>query len=195
MAQDSSKPEFWETRYRDQVMPWDAGRVPLALRDFLPRLQPRARILVPGCGSAYEARCLAENGMDVLAIDFSLAAVETARKQLLHFPDLVQEADFFDFDYGEAYDVVYERAFLCALPAKMWESYGRRMAELIKPGGLLAGFYFFDDSPRGPPFGITMERLSALLSPDFRLQRDDPVSDSIPVFQDKERWLEWRRME
>lgn len=194
MAQDSSKPDFWETRYRDHVMPWDAGKVPGALVEFLPRLRPGARVLIPGCGSAYEAYLLAENGMDVLAIDFSPAAVAQARSQLACFPDIVREADFFEFDHGAPFDLVYERAFLCALPLKMWASYAQRMAQIVAPGGLLAGFFFIADAPKGPPFGISDAHLIELLGGDFRRERDVAVTDSIPVFQGRERWQEWRRL-
>ena len=120
MAQDSSKPDFWESRYRDHATPWDAGKVPAALREYLPQMPEGARVLIPGCGSAYEAGYLAENGFDVLAIDFSPAAVELARKNLSRFGDIARLADFFEFDYGKPYDVIYERAFLCALPPRMW---------------------------------------------------------------------------
>ena len=37
MAQDSSKPDFWDTRVRQNVTPWDAGRVPAALQRFVAR--------------------------------------------------------------------------------------------------------------------------------------------------------------
>jgi SAM-dependent methyltransferase len=80
LAQDSSKAEFWESRYRDNVTPWDAGKVPASLRAYADNLPPRARILIPGCGSAYDAAYLAKNGFDVLAIDFSPAAIAAAQK-------------------------------------------------------------------------------------------------------------------
>lgn len=89
--------------------------------------------------------------------------------------------------------MVYERAFLCALPPSMWDRYGKRMAQIVKPGGLLAGFFFFGDTPRGPPFGIGKERLDALLVPNFERVADREVHDSIAVFEGKERWQEWRR--
>jgi hypothetical protein len=31
------------------------------------------------------------------------------------------------------------------------------------------------------------------MSAHFDLEQDDPVEDSIPVFQGKERWMAWRR--
>src|SRR5258708_23071483 len=107
MAQDSSKSDFWESRYRDHVTPWDAGKVPAALREYFPRMRRAARVLIPGCGSAYEAGYLAESGFDVLAIDFSPAAVEIAKINLSRFGYIVKLADFFEFDYGKPYDAIY----------------------------------------------------------------------------------------
>lgn len=190
---DSSKPDFWESRYRDRVTPWDAGTVPDALRAYTKRIKPGCRILIPGCGSAYEARYLAENGFDVLAIDFSPAAVELARKTLSPFGQIAMLADFFDFDYDNPYDAIYERAFLCALPPRMWPQYAPRTAQLLRTGGELAGFFFFKDTEKGPPFGTTPETLHALLDPCFVLVEDKEVTDSIPVFQGAERWQVWRR--
>ena len=193
MAQDSSKSDFWESRYRDNVTPWDAGKVPDALRRYAKRIKSGSRILIPGCGSAYEAGYLAENGFDVLAIDFSPAAVELSKKNLSRFGNIVKLADFFEFDYGKPYDVIYERAFLCALPPRMWPQYAPRTAQLLRPGGELAGFFFFRETEKGPPFGTTPEALHALLDPHFDLVEDRMATDSIPVFQDAERWQVWRK--
>jgi len=193
LAQDSSKSDFWESRYRDHTTPWDAGKVPDALRDYTKRIKSGSRILIPGCGSAYEAGYLAENGFDVLAIDFSPAAVELAKKNLFRFGDIVRLADFFEFDYGKPYEVIYERAFLCALPPRMWPQYAPRMAQLLRPGGELAGFFFFRETEKGPPFGTTPQALHALLDPHFDLVEDRMATDSIPVFQDAEHWQIWRK--
>ena len=167
--------------------------MPDALRDYTKRIKSGSRILIPGCGSAYEAGYLAENGFDVLAIDFSPAAVELAKKNLFRFGDIVRLADFFEFDYGKPYEVIYERAFLCALPPRMWPQYAPRMAQLLRPGGELAGFFFFRETEKGPPFGTTPEALHALLEPHFDLVEDRMATDSIPVFQDAERWQIWRK--
>jgi SAM-dependent methyltransferase len=193
MAQDSSRPDFWETRYRANVIPWDAGKVPAALQSYARQLASGSRILIPGCGSAYEAYYLIENGFDVLAIDFSQAAVEAAQRTLACFPERVRLADFFAFDYGRPYDCVYERAFLCALPLKMWNAYVQRMAEIIRPGGTLAGFFFFGQSVKGPPFATSQKALHALLDPHFELTSDSAVEDSIALFKDAERWQIWQR--
>ena len=82
MAQDSSRPEFWDSRFRDGVTPWDAGGVPPRLVAWLEAKKSQARVLIPGCGTGYEVQLFAEHGHDVLAIDFSDAAIEAARREL-----------------------------------------------------------------------------------------------------------------
>jgi SAM-dependent methyltransferase len=192
MAQDSSRPEFWDTRYRGGVTPWDAGAVPLRLERFLEGL-PSSRVLVPGCGAGHEVKAFAERGHEVLAIEFSDAAIEAARRGLGPLADRVRKADFFAFE-AAPFDMVYERAFLCALPRSLWPQWAARVAEVLRPGGRLAGFFYLDDNPRGPPFGTTKGQLASLLA-GFELQEDQaiPDSESIPVFKGKEVWQVWMR--
>src|SRR3954452_481826 len=195
MAQDSSKAEFWETRYRDHVTPWDAGNVPASLRNEVSTFPRGARVLIPGCGFAHEAAFLADQGFDVLAIDFSPAAIATAQHTSPRLAKLVRLVDFFEFDFGKPFDVMYERAFLCALPRTMWNRYAKRSAQLLKPRGIIAGFFFFADTPKGPPFGTSQSELHALLGPLFALVEDKSVTDSIEVFSGKERWMVWRKID
>jgi len=151
-------------------------------------------VLIPGCGTGYEVRLFAEHGHDVLAIDFSDAAIEAAQRELGPLSKLVKKADFFGLQEGP-FDVVYERAFLCALPRARWTQWAQRMAELVRPGGELVGFFYLDDNQRGPPFGISRDGLSALLGRSFEITEDHPVSpgESIPVFKGKEIWQVWKR--
>ena len=129
------------------------------------------RVLVPGCGSGYEVTHFAERGDDVVGLDFADAAVERAQRTLGKFADRVRKADFFALDEAP-FDLVYERTFLCALPRDVWPQWGARIPTLVRPGGRLAGFFFFDDNQRGPPFGIAAERLHQLLDENFQLIED-----------------------
>ena len=194
MAQDSSRPEFWDTRFRDGVTPWDAGGVPPALKNWIGRRRGRLRVLIPGAGTGYEVRLFAEHGHDVLAIDFSDAAIEAAKRELGSLSGRVRKADFFGLQDGP-FDVVYERAFLCALPRTLWSGWARRMAELVSPSGVLAGFFYLDDNQRGPPFGVSREGLNDLLGKAFDLTESQvlPPEQSLPVFQGKEIWQVWTR--
>lgn len=196
MTQDSTRPEFWDARYHGGTTPWDAGGAPPLLARWLVQNAAPARVLVPGCGSGHEVRLFASRGSDVLAIDFSEAACAAARALLGSYSQLVQCCDFFSFEGDERpFDLVYERAFLCALPRRAWAEWGRRIATLVRPGGRLAGFFYFDDNVTGPPFGIAPQALAALLEPSFAREEDEPVppTQSIPTFRGKERWQAWRR--
>lgn len=191
LKQDAAKPEFWEKRFRENFTPWDAGGVPFALGQFLKKEPRGRRVLIPGCGSGYEVRAFAEAGHDVLAVDFAPAAVERAQKILGTLSERVRLADFFESDFGARYDLVYERAFLCSLPRALRPRYVRRALELLSPHGRLAGFFFFEDGERGPPFGLKSGELEVLLGADFEQTADAAVHDSIPIFAGKERWQIW----
>lgn len=193
MAQDSSLPEFWDTRYRGGVTPWDAGGVPPQLLDWLRTAVPR-KVLIPGCGTGYEVRAFAAYGHDVTAIEFSDAAIDAAKRELGALADRLKKADFFSLATA-SFDLIYERAFLCALPRRIWPQWAARVADLVQPGGELAGFFYFDDNERGPPLGISAARLDELLSSGFELTEDVaiPEEQSLPVFKGKERWQVWTR--
>jgi SAM-dependent methyltransferase len=191
---DPGGPEFWDLRYGAQFAPWDAGRVPAQLRGFSEAHEGPRKILVPGCGSARDVRFLAESGWDVLGIDFSPEALAAARVVLGPHAHRTRLADFFAPMKEAPFAVVYERAFLCALPRRLWGDWGRRLAQLVQPGGVLAGFFYFDEGERGPPFPLhSREELAALLGPSFERIEDALVTDSIPVFAGRERWQVWRR--
>ena len=186
-------PDFWCKRFGEGVTPWDAGRVQGDFASFVAARTQPLNTLIPGCGSAWEASHLADHRWPVTALDFSPTAVACAREVLAdQAVDLVC-ADFFAWQPAQALDLIYERAFLCALPRKLWADWGKRVAELLPPGGLVAGYFFVCEQLKGPPFGILPEQLDALLLPNFECLTDQPVADSIPVFAGRERWQVWRR--
>ena len=186
-------PDFWCKRFGTGLTPWDAGKVPAAFAEFVDQHPVALPTLIPGCGSAWEATYLAAAKWPVTALDFSPTAVARARDVLGNAAvDLVCD-DFFTFTPQQPYQLIYERAFLCALPRKLWADWGRRVAELLPPGGLLAGYFFICDQLKGPPFGILPEQLEALLSPHFERIVDAEASDSIHVFAGRERWQVWRK--
>lgn len=191
--QNPSLPDFWDHRFRGGVTPWDAGRVPDDLRAFVRSSPGTHRILVPGCGSGREVAHLAEQGWDVTGLDFSPEAIAAARTNAGPYADRLVLGDFFAFDPGARYEVIYERTFLCALPRRLWTAYAARAAALLVPGGRLVGYFYFSEEPKGPPFGTSREALHELLDPHFALEDDREVGDSIPMFRNRERWQVWRR--
>lgn len=192
-SRDPLTPGFWDERFERGFTPWDMKGVPAALRDFAARREGGRSILIPGCGSAHELAHLLEAGWDATAIDFSPGAVSLARQAAGPWAARVVEADFFAWEPGRPLDVIYERAFLCAMPPALWPRVTARWAALLPSGGVLAGFFFFGESPKGPPFGIARTALDALLAPHFELVEEAGVTASLPVFEGRERWMVWRR--
>ncbi len=216
-SRDPLSPAFWDERFEKDFTPWDKGGAPERLRRFIAEWpagaggsaavhpQPAASaaaglgrpaapaVLITGCGSAYELKLMCEAGWDATAIDFSHAAVAAAQQVAGPWRARVLEADFFACTPPRPLDLIYERAFLCAMPRAMWPRLVQRWAALLAPGALLAGCFFYDSNPKGPPFGSSPEELQGLLAPFFDCILAEPISDSIEVFAGKEVWLEWRR--
>jgi SAM-dependent methyltransferase len=192
--QDPASPAFWDARFDAAFTPWDQGGVPQSLVEYVTQNPAAKKILVPGCGAAHEVRFFASLGWGVTAIDFSPVAVARAKQLLGELGTHVREEDFFGESLSrERFDAIYERAFLCALPRRLWAAWAARVAELTAPDGRLIGFFFFDSNEKGPPFGIAASELFTLLSPHFDLIEDRLPRDSISVFAGKERWQVWRR--
>ncbi|GAC1406799.1 MAG: hypothetical protein NVSMB6_03530 [Burkholderiaceae bacterium] len=190
---DPLQPAFWNERFEQRFMPWDRAGVPRQLQQFVMTAPAPMRTFIPGCGVGHEVAFLAGAGWDVYAIDFSQAAVAAAHAAIGEHANRVVQADFFSFDPPQPLQLIYERAFLCALPRAMWPRVVSCYAAHLPPGGLLAGFFFFDGVLRGPPFGAEPAKLAALLAPMFEQVDDQPVPDSIKAFEGRERWQVWRR--
>ncbi|MFZ6773103.1 methyltransferase [Undibacterium sp. SXout7W] len=197
LSRDPQSPGFWDERFIKEFTPWDKGDVPLALQEFVQATATPLTVLIPGCGNGYEVAYLAQAGWNVTAIDFSPAAVASAKATIGEWGRYVIEADFFTYVPTQTTNLIYERAFFCALPASLRQSVVKRWAELLSPGALLAGYFFYDetaaDNPKGPPFAITRQQFQLLMTPMFELLEERDVTDSIPVFAGRECWKIWRR--
>jgi protein-L-isoaspartate O-methyltransferase len=205
---DPSSASFWDERFAAGFTPWDAGAPAPALLRWLAALGPGngRRVLVPGCGSGHEVAALDAAGFRVTAIDYAAQAVAQARLVLGEAlaDRCLQQADFFDGNAAWAsarFDLIFERALLAALPPSCWPAWAARVAELLAPGGVLAGLFVIDPAAaaqaprRGPPFAIAQDELHALLDPYFTLAEVQPVpaAESLPVFAGKEVWMGWQR--
>jgi protein-L-isoaspartate O-methyltransferase len=201
-TRDPAQAAFWDERFAAGFTPWDAGGVPPAFTRWLQSLGPGEgqRVLVPGCGAAYEVAALDAAGFAVTAIDYAAAAVAQARRVLgsALAARTLRQADYFAFE-AAPFDLVYERAFVAALPPALWPQWAARTAQLVAPGGRLAGLFVVETAlpaqRRGPPFVTTLAELRALLDGAFALAADAevPAAESLPVFAGRERWLDWQR--
>ena len=190
---DSAVPAFWNQRYATGETPWTLHAIPRTLRSFVKRTRARGRLLIPGCGTDHEViQFLQTAGFDVIAIDFSMVAVNQIRKALGNFGGKIIHGDFCKFDFPSRFDLIYERTFLCALHPRKWRQYSKRVAQLLRPRGKLVGVFFYGTEPDPPPYPLSETKAAEIFGKHFRLTRDVKVSDSVAMFAGMERWQEWQ---
>jgi SAM-dependent methyltransferase len=188
----SKEVSFWDERYRGNRIVWDAGGVPCDAAEFIRTTKP-GRVLLPGCGSGYEVAAFVEAGWDAVGVELSPAAIEVARQKIGVHAGRIVCADFFSVLLPEPFDVVYERAFLCAVSPDLWEPYLACVHARLRPGGAFAGYFYYGRDEEPPPYPLTVELADRLLGGRFRREEDRAVADSVAVYADGERWQIWRK--
>lgn len=184
---------FWNTLYKDKKTPWDQGGVPERLNKFVQTTDKSLKVLIPGCGSAYEAKYLAELGYDVTAIDISCEAIERAKKIVGVQPVVIENRDFFELEEAK-FDLIYERAFLCSFDPILRTKFILQCQKLLNNDGCIFGFFFVSqERESGPPFPIAKENLELLMKDKFQLVEDEVNKNGLQVFDGNERWQVWKK--
>jgi len=151
---NNTEKAFWDDRWAAGSTGWDLGNVSPELIKFFNSLPNKnASILIPGCGNAYEAEYLLNQGFtSVTLIDIAPTLVRNLKSKFANNPCIqIVEGDFFQL-IGK-YDIIVEQTFFCAIPPAMRVDYVRKMSELLSDSGILAGLLFDRDFVGGPPFG------------------------------------------
>ncbi|TOB20857.1 thiopurine S-methyltransferase [Vibrio parahaemolyticus] len=188
--------QFWDNLFTQGTMPWDAKTTPQELKAYLENaLHSGQSVFIPGCGAAYEVTHFVDCGHDVIAMDYSAEAVNLAKSQLGQYQDKVMLGDVFSADFSRAFDVIYERAFLAALPREKWDEYFAMVERLLPSNGLLVGYFVISDDYRSrfPPFCLRSGEIEQKLAANFNLIESAPVTDSVDVFKGKEQWMVWQK--
>lgn len=173
---------YWTERYFSGKMGWDIGYASPPLVQYLDQIENKdIRVLIPGAGSGYEAVYSWRSGFaDTHILDFSNEPLERFKSSISGFPvEQVHQEDF--FKHSGKYDLILEQTFFCALDPTLREDYAKKMKELLKPGGKLAGVWFdrkFDFD--GPPFGAGAAEYKALFEKYFEVKTSGRCYNSIP---------------
>ncbi|RKP26705.1 thiol methyltransferase 1, partial [Syncephalis pseudoplumigaleata] len=198
----------WEQLWQEGMTPWNMGEPSPPLVALFERhavdisgLADTAnkKALVPGCGEGHDVVYLAAKGYQATGVDISPTAVEVCRK-VVHAQKAGSSArfmlaNFFADSLDEPYDLIFDYSFLCAIQPEQRSEWGRRMAELIRPGGLLVTLMFPLDPSlmTGPPFSLSVEIYHQLLDPAFDVVFEDSDPPSAPDRVGREQLAVWRR--
>lgn len=179
--------EYWNEQYKDQKTGWDVGYPSPAIIKFCLNAIPYdIKILIPGCGNAYEGQELYENGFkNITLLDISQNAIDSAKKKHPELPDRFFVKDDF-FQHEEKYELILEQTFFCAIDPKRREEYINKIYNLLVPNGLFVGILFDKDFEDGPPYGGSKEEYEKLIESKFKLIKMEKNFDSIPQRTDSE---------
>jgi cyclopropane fatty-acyl-phospholipid synthase-like methyltransferase len=192
----------WRDAWDEGMTHWDIGQSPPILDDLANAGDlPLGSALVPGCGSGYDVLSMASPDRTVTGIDLSDKArerFETLREETGISPSHAEfvVGDFFTYDFHSAFDLIWDYTFLCALEPARRDDWVERCHELLKPNGELYTLLFpvkdidkpVTDDEEGPPYRLTPDYVSDLVSEHFEKLTLNPVENSTPSRQGKE-WL------
>lgn len=187
--------EFWNNRYEIKETGWDIGHPSTPLKEYVDQIENKnIRILIPGCGNAYEAEHLHYNGFtNVFLLDIAPLALKQFSERVPNFPqEHLLEGDFFKHEGG--YDLILEQTFFCAINPNLREQYVQKMHSLLKPNGKLVGLLFAEDFGNDhPPYGGTKEEYEKRFSPFFNLQKIEIAHNSIEPRKGRELFIQFIR--
>ena len=172
---------FWNERYSSNQTGWDLKSPSTPLKEYIDQIENKnIKILIPGCGNAYEAEYLLEKGFtDITLIDISDVLVKSLQNKFKNHPEIkIINQDFFTFT--EQFDLVLEQTFFCALDPSLRKDYVDKMHQIINPKGKLVGLLFnvsFDNS--FPPFGGSKTEYIEFFSEKFKINTMEECYNSI----------------
>ena len=160
--------EYWSFRYQNNQTGWDIGEASKPLIKLFECLDDKnSKILIPGCGNAYEAEFLLEAGFkNIYIIDIAPEPLKNFQKRNKDFPtDQIILEDFFKHD--GSYDVIVEQTFFCAINPELRPNYVQKCHDLLNREGKIIGVLFDCPFEGGPPFGGNRKEYKTLFESRF----------------------------
>ena len=182
MAVPELNDRYWDQRYLTDATGWDVGEISEPIKVYVNQLEKKdIAILIPGCGNAYEAIFLLDNGFsNITLIDISPLLVNSLKEKLKQYIGKELEiicGDF--FTHQGKYDLIIEQTFFCALDPMHRSDYAIKMNELLNQSGKLVGLLFDRSFVGGPPFGGSEEEFRKLFSKHYHLRTMEQCYNSI----------------
>ena len=161
--------EIWNQRYLNNKTGWDIGYASTPLKEYFDQLGDKnLKILIPGCGNAYEAEYLIELGFtNIYLIDWAEESLLNFKNRNPKFPSSNLICGDF-FEHKNSYDLIVEQTFFCAINPELREQYALKIKELIGKKGKLVGLLFNDKMyTNRPPFGGNLKSYLKLFKKHF----------------------------
>ena len=165
----------WDEVYRDGRAPWDIGRPQPAFVRIADAGEVASPVLDCGCGTGEQTLMLAARGYEVLGVDLSPTAVETARRKARE-----QEVEA-TFAVANALDLrSLERRFATVIDSGVFHVFNDEdraryvvsLASVLDPGGVIHLACFSELTPGpGGPRRVTQAELRAAFADGWEVER------------------------
>lgn len=193
----------WQERWVAKSTPWDlngphpeTAKIIEILKKY--SITPQ-NILIPGCGRAHDAIPFLNSNAKVTAIDLAPEAIVQAKI----FYGQNSDISFHAIDNGafvqtleKKFDLVFDRAMLCAIPLSSRQDYINHMDHALVDEGLFVSIAFQKIRPEieGPPFAISEHQMFELMKEKFTLLEAYQVTctSPIPAILGETAWL-WKK--
>ena len=173
---------YWNERWQKNETGWDMGQASTAIVEYMAQFPNKnARILIPGCGNAYEAEFLVANGFtNITLIDIAPKAVEALQEKFAEIPQVTVLCEDF-FNHKGCYELIIEQTFFCAIPPFRRKEYVEKTATLLNENGKIIGVLFDKQFNQPfPPFGGCPCEYKPIFEPHFTIKTMDECYNSIP---------------
>jgi thiopurine S-methyltransferase len=172
---------YWSLRYQNKQTGWDIGEASKPLLKLFEKIENKDdKILIPGCGNAYEAEYLFDSGYkNIYIIDIAEEPILAFKNRNPNFPkNQILLGDF--FKHKGSYNVIIEQTFFCAIDPELRPRYVNKCYDLLKKNGKLLGVLFNREFEGGPPFGGNKKEYQTLFENVFTTVRIINSIHSIP---------------
>lgn len=168
-------------------------------------------VFVPLCGKTKDMLWLAQQGLRVYGVElYEKAVKDFFSENHLPSPRVLRTGVFTDYavdnitiSVGDAFmyktvkpfDLIYDRASLVALPARMRSSYATLILSLLKNGGkyLLLTYEYDEMEMQGPPFSVPDKEVRELFGSKLqiklletsRISGENPRFSQVPSLVEK----------
>lgn len=196
--------ENWQEHWSKQELPWKSSQSDQSFIDAFAALAQRcslpspARVFIPLCGDTEVVPALWGKGSQVTALDFIPDAICKLANDFSRVTGVSLEAtsegfvgtrlhllikDIFETSFVSAFDAVYDRAALVALPPDERKIYSQLIYSSLAPGGIL---YLvtneFDDSlVTRPPYSVSRGEIAELYGELEELSFEKRKQEVVPL--------------
>lgn len=173
--------EFWNNNYITGDTGWDIGEISTPIKNYIDQVKNKnTKILIPGCGNAYEAEYLSDNGFnDITLLDISSVVTDKLRKKFAENKNIKVICGNF-FKHENKYDLILEQTFFCAIDPDMREAYSEKMKDLLNVNGKIIGVLFEREFEKdGPPYGGSIREYEELFKKYFDVKVLEKCYNSV----------------